>query len=88
MINAIGCKSRETRADISRDAEWPEGACGMGKVIDLNQARRRRARAEREKRAERNRVQFGRRKTDRDRDAVERERLQRGLDEQRLEDDD
>ena len=56
----------------------------MAEIINLNQYRKNRLRQERRKTAETNRVKFGRRKPERQRDDAEREQLQSNLDHHRL----
>lgn len=57
----------------------------MGDVVNLNQIRKRRERAVAEQRAKENRVQFGRSKEDRIKAARESDKVQRELDEKKLE---
>lgn len=57
----------------------------MGKVVNLNKFRKRKARAERAKQAETNRRLHGRTRLERERDALQRRRLERGLEGKRLE---
>jgi hypothetical protein len=57
----------------------------MGDVVNLNQIRKRRERAVAERRAKENRAQFGRSKEDRIKAARESEKVQRELDEKKLE---
>jgi len=52
----------------------------MGDVINLNQARKRRARAEAEREAAQNRVKFGRSKAQKQQDAAAAEEARRRLD--------
>lgn len=58
----------------------------MGDVINLNKARKARARSEAKDQAAANRVAHGRSKAERDAAAAERERLQRLLDGSKRED--
>ncbi len=57
----------------------------MGDVVNLNRARKARKKTEDQRRADENRVRFGRPKAERRRDAAEKEREQRDLDGKRLE---
>ena len=56
----------------------------MGDLVNLNQIRKRRERAEAELRAKENRTQFGRSKDDRIKAARETEKTKRELDEKKL----
>lgn len=56
----------------------------MGKVVKLNEFRKRKAKAEREKRADTNRRLHGRTKAERAREALQKERLTRAVDGARL----
>ncbi len=58
-----------------------------GKVVNLRQARKRRARAEKEKRAEENRIRFGRTKAERNLSGMLREKHVRHVDGHRREDE-
>ncbi len=58
-----------------------------GKVVNLRQARKRRARAEKERRAEENRIRFGRTKAERRLTAAEQEKHVRHVDGHRREGD-
>ncbi len=57
-----------------------------GRVANLRQARKRRARAEKERKAEQNRIRFGRTKAERDLSAALREKHVRHVDGHRRED--
>lgn len=57
----------------------------MGEVVNLNRARKARKKAEEQRKAEENRVRFGRPKAERRRDAAEKEREQREHDGKQLE---
>jgi hypothetical protein len=57
----------------------------MSNVVNLNKFRKRKAREEREKRAEVNRRLHGRTKAERARDAAQKERLEKQVDGKRLE---
>jgi hypothetical protein len=57
----------------------------MGDVVNLNKFRKRKARAEREKRAESNRRLHGRTKAERARDEQQKQQLTRHLDGAKLE---
>lgn len=56
----------------------------MGNVVNLNKARKRRARALAEQQAAENRVRFGRTKAEKQRDAAAAEAAQRKLDRLKL----
>lgn len=56
----------------------------MGKVIKLNEFRKRKAKAEREKQADTNRRLHGRTKAERARDALQKKRLTHAVDGARL----
>lgn len=56
----------------------------MGDVINLNKFRKRQAKSERAKQAETNRRLHGRTKAEREREALQKKQLQRGLAGQRL----
>lgn len=58
----------------------------MGDVVNLNRFRKTRARTEREKEAEANRIRFGRTKEEKARDRLEQQRLGRSLDGSKLDD--
>lgn len=58
----------------------------MGKVINLNKARKRKARADAAEQAAQNRVRFGRSKEQKQRDAATAEEAQRRLDALKRED--
>ncbi|MQT11530.1 DUF4169 family protein [Segnochrobactrum spirostomi] len=60
----------------------------MGDIVNLRQARKRKARAEREAAADANRVAFGRTKAERNATRDETERSERRLDAHRLARDD
>ena len=51
----------------------------VGNVVNLNKFRKRKAKVEREKKAETNRRLHGRTKVERQREALQKERLTRGL---------
>jgi len=57
----------------------------MGEVVNLRLARKRKARADKDKTAEQNRALFGRTKAERDRDAAEKDRTRALLDGHRRE---
>jgi hypothetical protein len=57
----------------------------VGKVVKLNEFRKRKAKAEREKQAETNRRLHGRTKAERARDELQKKRLTRAVDGARLE---
>lgn len=57
----------------------------MGDVVNLNQFRKRRERAEKDSRAAQNRSQFGRSKSERNRRDTEKDAERRGLDGKRIE---
>jgi hypothetical protein len=57
----------------------------MSNVVNLNQARKRRARAAAEEQAAANRLKFGRTKAQKQRDAAEADEARRKLDRLRLE---
>jgi hypothetical protein len=57
----------------------------MSNVVNLNQARKRRARAAAEEQAAANRLKFGRTKAQKQRDAAETDEARRKLDRLRLE---
>jgi hypothetical protein len=57
----------------------------MSKVVNLNKFRKRKAREEKEKRAEVNRRLHGRTKAERARDLAQKERLEKQVDGKRLE---
>ncbi|HVY30161.1 MAG TPA: DUF4169 family protein [Polyangiaceae bacterium] len=57
----------------------------MGDIVNLNKFRKRKAKAEAEKRAETNRRLHGRTKAERARDALQKEQLQTKVDGARLE---
>lgn len=52
----------------------------MGEPINLNKARKAKARSDRSIEAAANRVQFGRTKAEKERDRIERDRAKRALD--------
>lgn len=58
----------------------------MGDVINLNRARKAKARASERAAAEANRVRFGRTKGEKERDRIEAERAAKSLDGAKLED--
>lgn len=57
-----------------------------GRVVNLRQARKRRARAEKERKAEQNRIRFGRTKAERNLSEALREKHARHVDDHRRED--
>jgi len=59
----------------------------MAEIINLRQARKNKARAEKEARAEQNRIAFGRTKAEKEMTKAEREMAQRRLDAHRRDDD-
>jgi len=59
----------------------------MGEIVNLRQARKARARAGKEAEAQTNRTRYGRTKSEKERDVIERERLARTVDQARLEPD-
>jgi hypothetical protein len=59
----------------------------MGDVVNLNKFRKRKAKAEREKRAETNRRLHGRTKAERARDQLQKQQLETKVDGARLEQD-
>ena len=59
----------------------------MGNVVNLNKFRKRKAKVERAKQAETNRRLHGRTKLERQRDALQKEQLSRGVDGKKLEND-
>lgn len=59
----------------------------MGDVVNLNRARKARARAEARTIADANRAKFGRTKTEKVRDRIEKDRAEALLDGAKLEDD-
>jgi hypothetical protein len=60
----------------------------MAEIINLRRARKQRARAEREVRAETNRARHGRTKAEKLRDSADQERRDQSLDGHRIEPDD
>lgn len=59
----------------------------MGEVVNLNQFRKKRQRAEAERQAAANRTLHGRRKSDKNKDATVRQALEAALDGKKLEKD-
>jgi hypothetical protein len=59
----------------------------MAEIINLRQARKQKARAEKEARAEQNRITFGRTKAEKELTKAERELAQRRLDSHKRDDD-
>ena len=59
----------------------------MGKVVNLNKFRKRKAKAERSKKAETNRRLHGRTKLERQRDELQKEKLERDLHGKKLQKD-
>ena len=70
------------------DASAAAEDIGMGEVISLRQARKRREQAQRRRQAAENRVGFGRAKADRQREATERTKAEQMLEGHRLDDGD
>ncbi len=56
----------------------------MGEVINLNRFRKARGKVEAEKKAEENRVSFGRSKAERRQETLERDRTDQDLDDKKL----
>jgi hypothetical protein len=65
----------------------PRYAALVGNVVNLNKFRKRRAKLERAKQAEKNRRLHGRTQLERKRDALQKAELTRGLDGKRLQKD-
>lgn len=59
----------------------------MANIVNLNRARKKMALATKEKAADANRVKFGRLKTEKQKQKLEREQRDRNLDGRRLDDD-
>jgi hypothetical protein len=59
----------------------------MAEIINLRQARKQKARAEKEARADQNRVSFGRTKAEKELTKAEREKAQRHIDSHKRDDD-
>ena len=59
----------------------------MADIINLRQARKAKTKQSKEKKAEENRIKFGRTKTEKLRDHFEKDKLNKGLDQSKRDDD-
>jgi hypothetical protein len=75
----------ERRARTAHTAGVQATLVLVGKVVNLNKFRKRKAKVDREKKAETNRRLHGRTKLERQRDELQKERLTRGLHGKKLE---
>src|SRR5689334_13361588 len=77
-------RSAHERPLVGRSRELSYAVSAMADVVNLNKFRKRKAKAEREQRAETNRRLHGRTKQERERDALQKKQLTAKLDGKKL----
>ena len=77
-------KAHRTGAIWRLGLEGPSSGASDGMIVNLNQYRKKRRRAEAETRAAENRIRFGRSKDERSKELRERERAKKEIENKRL----